>query len=265
MAFTMSDFLDRMFGYWKEISQETCDKLGEDAGLFVNAYCDGLEIDEQISKHYSESARQESLVAFEVPGVWKELYWMQFLFLASNYPIVMGRLRFNWEQIFRAYHVDTYAGLHPTDPHLPGTTVDKKHEWLLIQEQHNRLRWPEVIAPALRRFFASGQPEENESRCRSLWDRLNDFVHPSGQLREHLIGETALKLRDGFDEHLARQTLADAREVISLIWLAILYRFPRIVGSLRSDPHVFESFPQARQAMVSLAPVQPVTVGEPNR
>ena len=61
-----------------------------------------------------------------------------------------------------------------------------------------------------------------------------------------MIGDTPLKVRDGFDNGLAKATLADAKEVISLIWVCILSRFPTIIPSLKRDPHVFMAFPQAR-------------------
>ena len=132
---SVDDFLWQMFPYWRGIAKETCDKLGEEAGLFTMAYVDALELHGLVCQHYSQAEPRESLVAFELPGLWKELYWMQFLFWVSNYPVVLGRLRFNWEQIYRAYHADTYAVRNPTAPDLPGKTVDDKHEWLMRREE----------------------------------------------------------------------------------------------------------------------------------
>ena len=256
MTISADDFLWQMFPYWRGIAKETCEKLGEEADLFTMAYSDALDIHSYVCQHYSQAEQMESLVAFELPGLWKELYWMQFLFWASNYPVVMGRLRFNWEQIYRAYHADTYALRNPAAPDLPGKTVDGMHEWLMRQEEGNRLRWSDVIEPALARFFSGWPSGEARSVFKPLWDRLSGFVHPSGQLRELLIGETNLKVRDGFDEALAMSTLEDTRLVLDLIWVCIVDRFPKIVPSLKDDPHVFASFPRLR-AMLDPAETPP--------
>jgi hypothetical protein len=97
----------------------------------------------------------------------------------SNYPMVMGRLRFNWEQIYRANHADTYALRNPAAADLPGKSLDDKHEWLMRQEAENRLRWPEVFQPALASIFSGWSSEEVRDVFKPLWDRLSGFVHPS--------------------------------------------------------------------------------------
>jgi hypothetical protein len=128
-------------------------------------------------------------------------------------------------------------------------TAREKHEWLTQRENRNRLNWQNVIAPALSQLFAAGLPGEAESHFKPLWDRLNCCVHPSGELREKLVGESVLHALDAFDEGWAQETLADAADVFGLIWLAVLSRFPRAVPALLADPHTFRACPQLRRVL----------------
>jgi hypothetical protein len=177
----------------------------------------------------------------------KELHWLHVLFLSGNYPIVLSRLRFNWERLFRARYADTFVKENPGAPDVPGPTLDDKHDWLMQRE--DSLRWKTLMAPTLARLFAAGAPGEAEAHFRPLWDRLNRCVHPSGELREKLMGESILHARDAFDEAWARETLSDATEVFGLVWLAVLSRFPAAVPALLADPHTFKAIPQLRAVL----------------
>jgi hypothetical protein len=176
----------------------------------------------------------------------KELHWLHALFLCGNYRTVLSQLRFNWERIFRARYADSYTEEKPGAADGPGPTVGEKHDWLTQREE--QLRWP-FIALTLRRLFSAGVPGEAEALFKPLWDRLNRCVHPSGELREKLVGESVLHAVDAFNEGWARQTLADAEEVFGLIWLAVLSRFPRAVPALLADPNTFRACPQMRAVL----------------
>ena len=179
----------------------------------------------------------------------KELNWLHVLFLSGNYPIALSRLRFNWERVFRARYADACAEEKPNASDGPGPTVGEKHEWLRQREDRNRLNWGSFIAPALSQLFPAGAPGEAKSHFKPLWDRLNECVHPSGELREMLAGESGLHALDAFDEGWARQTLADAAEVFGLIWLAVLSRFPRAGPALLAAPDTFRACPQLRAVL----------------
>jgi hypothetical protein len=71
-------------------------------------------------------------------------------------------------------------------------------------------------------------------------------VHPSGDLRERLTGESALLFRNDFDEAWARETRTDALEVVALIFLAVLSRFPAALPALIADANTFQVCPQLR-------------------
>jgi hypothetical protein len=242
------NLLPFVFRQWSEVADETVRCLGnESASLFLYFHDDALAIVRAIQPDYSDEEREHSLVFIEFTGLLKELTSLHVLFLSGNYPIVLRELRFNWERLFRARYADAYAEDNPGARDGPGRTLGDKHAWLTQRE--DRLNWRTVIAPTLHRLFAAGAPAEVESLFKPLWDRLNRCVHPSGELREKLAGESVLHALYGFDEEWARETLADAAEVFGLIWLATLSRFPRAVPVLLAEPDTFGACPQLRAVL----------------
>jgi hypothetical protein len=244
----LQNVLSTVLGHWTNVAGDTIGGLGENAaGLFVNLSSDALDILKAIFDAYPEEERLHSLVFAEFTGLLNDLTTLQALFLGGKYRLVQSQLRFNWEQIFRARHADAYAEENPHAADPPGPTLHEKHVWLT--EREKKLRWDTVIAPALTRLFTAAVPTEIVSHFKLLWDRLNLCVHPSGQVREMLMGESALHARDAFDEAWAQQTHADALEVFSLLWLAVLSRFPGAVPALLADPHTFRACPSLRAVL----------------
>ena len=242
------DLLAMLFREWRKVADETVRCLGEEpASLFGYLYLETFDIHRAISASYADEVRQQSIVFIELIGLLKELNGLHVLFLSGNYPIVLSRLRFNWERLFRALYADTYAQENPDTGDGPGLTLDDKHNWLTQRE--DRLNWPRLIAQTLARLFAADAPGQVEGQFRPLWDRLCRCVHPSGDLREKLVGESVLHALDAFDEGWARETLADAAEVFGAIWLAVLSRFPAAVDPLLADPQAFRACPQAARRM----------------
>jgi hypothetical protein len=123
--------LSMLFGRWREIAEETCLRLGEESAfLFVRLYNDALDLHGAIGEAYPEEELLQSLVFAEFVGLLKELYGLHVLFVSGQDPLVVSRLRFNWERIFRARHADMFAQEKPGDTDSPGPTVGDKHDWL---------------------------------------------------------------------------------------------------------------------------------------
>jgi hypothetical protein len=242
------DLLSKLFVLWKQIAGETSRRLGnETADLFVYLYNDALNIQYAIDAAYPQEKQLLSLVLFDFMALLKELYWLHVLFVSGNYPIVLSRLRFNWERIFRARHADAYASENPGADDPPGPTVDDKHDWLTQRE--NKLNWRTLIVSTLSSLFTADSQEEIESQFKPLWDRLNACVHPSGDLREKLAGDSTLLAVDAFDEAWARETHRDTAEVFAVIWLAIMSRFPGAAPALLADATTFHVCPQLRSVL----------------
>ncbi len=236
----VDSFLATMFWHWRNVADQTVGELGEEtAGLFIKLASDAYDMHKAIVDTYSEAERLHSLVFAEFLGLWKELNWFQMHFLAGNYRLVLSQLRFNWDRLFRALHVDAYGEQNPTASDVPGRTLNEKHDWLMSRE--DRLNWRTLIAPTLARLFTAEEPGEIEAHFKPLWERLNHCVHATGQLRERMSGESGLLVQDAFDPDWARDTHADAVEVFEVIWLAILSRFPLAVPALLADPCAFKA------------------------
>ena len=160
-------------------------------------------------------------------GLFKEVYWFQLLFLAGNYPLLHRGLRFVWEMIFRAYYVDTYVRKSPDDPEPPGPTVDDKAEWL-AQHERKMFQWHKFMQPMLRRLLHQAKGTEIEEYYKALWDKLNEYVHPSKSLLDRMVVPvSSLLVRDSFDKEWASETIETATMIFDLVWLAVISRFPR--------------------------------------
>ena len=151
--------------------------------------------------------------------------------------MLLGRLRFIWELIFRALYADICE-------QESGPTVDDKHEWLAASE--NRMGWPNLMLPVLRQVFAQDDEKAIRDCFKPIWETLNGYVHPSATLREDLIEDSGLLFRDAFDENLASKSLHYASQVFDLLWLAMLWRFPKAKARLLADANAFKRSPRVR-------------------
>lgn len=247
-----NELLDTLFDHWRENAREAEKVLGaEKAHFFVDVYNDALNIGIALSDCYPD--KQElltSMVYADFMGLCKEIHWLELMFLAGNYPLLLSRLRYDWEMIFRALYADTYEKEKDTDPEPPGPTLDEKHEWLGKLEEQNRLNANTIIYPLLRQLLRANDPDEIEAYFRPLWKGLNAFVHPSATVRDRLVRESALLVRDGFDEELAKEALYYATEVFELIWLAVTALFPKTRPVLIADANTFRQCERLRHILV---------------
>jgi hypothetical protein len=242
-----TDLLGTIFDRWKGNAAFAEKVLGQEkASFFVDVYNDAFEVKSAISDAYPET-EQTSLICFDLFGLLKETHWLMVMFLAGNYPLLMSRLRFIWELIFRSLYVETYQQDSEREPSEPGPTLDDKHQWL--SENEEGLGWNNLILPLLKRMFSSENPKEIESEFKPIWDTLNGYVHPSTTVRGDLIEESMLLVRDAFDENLAKKAIEYATAVFEIVWLAVLARFPNAKTKLFSDPATFRHFPRLRAVL----------------
>src|SRR5262245_42366980 len=119
---------------------------------FLLSEADGLEMKFAIMKCYDQAALS-NLVYVQAWAMLKELKWLQFLFLAGNYPLVKSRLRFVWEAMYRAYYVEGQQ-----DPEIRALGPDDK---LALLECHRpRLDWTNCVGPVLRSILPGANSEE---------------------------------------------------------------------------------------------------------
>ena len=220
--------LGDQYKYLPEIAEETFRSLGkEQAGYFTSLANDWIDILSAILDVYSKDELFDSLLYIYFSGLFKEVYWFQLLFLAGNYPLLHRSLRFVWEMIFRAYYVDTYVRESPDDPEPPGPTIDHKAEWLGEYElKLGMYKWS-FVRGVLRRLLPQAKGTEIEKYYKSLWDKLNEYVHPSKALLHRMVVDVPGSLMtDSFDEDWASETIETATMIFDLVWLAVISRFP---------------------------------------
>ena len=219
--------LGEQYKHLREIAEETFRSLGKEwAGYFTRLFNDWIEIWGSIRDTYSEDELSDGLMYIYFSGLSKEVHWFQLLFLAGNYPLLHRSLRFVWEMIFRAYYVDTYVRKSPDDPEPPGPTVDDKVEWLARHERE-MFQWEKFMKPTLRRLLPQAKGAEIEEHYKSLWDKLNEYVHPSRALLDRMVVDVPGSLMtDRFDKGWALETIETATMIFDLVWLAVISRFP---------------------------------------
>lgn len=219
--------LGDQYKHLPEIAEETFSSLGEEqAGYFTSLANDWIDILSAILDTYSKDELPDSLMYIYFNGLFKEVYWFQLLFLTGNYPLLHRSLRFVWEMIFRAYNVDTYVRKSPSDPEPPGPTIDDKVEWL-AQHEREMFQWDRFVKPTLRRLLPQMEGTEMEVYYKSLWDKLNKYVHPSTALLYRMVVDVPGSLMtDSFDEDWAAEIIETATKIFDLVWLAVISRFP---------------------------------------
>jgi hypothetical protein len=211
-----------------KIAKETFRSLGqEQAGYFTNLSNDWLDILSVIHDTYPMDEFINSLVYIYFSALFKEVYWFQLLFLGGNYPLLHRSIRFVWEMIFRAYHVDTYKRESSNDPEPPGPTIDNKVEWLGKYERKKEMYKWSFVQRVLQQLLTRTKSTEIEKYYESLWHKLNEYVHPSKALLDRMaIGAPGSLMTDIFDEKWALETIETAIMIFDLVWLAVLTRFP---------------------------------------
>ena len=221
-----------------EIERQTQESLGEDGDFFVNVANDWIEINSALIDAYP-GEQGHTLVIHTFQGLFKEVCWFQFFFVSGNYPLLLSRLRFVWESVFRAYFAEHYPLGPPQSWPVPGPSPDDKFGWLENYERY--LNWDRCIEPTLRDVFTLADREQKvREYYLGLWQELHKYVHPSAYLAGKMIADSTLHLTDNFDEEWARETLNIASTVFDVLWLAILGHHPDAFDRLEQ---VFAGYP----------------------
>jgi hypothetical protein len=235
-SFTMNDkessYIREMCRRLAQIEQDTVVRLGEGKGcLFLNIYIDGLAINRAILDNYPDEERT-NLVLLTFWGLFKELSWFQFFFLAGNYPLLLSRLRHVWEPVFRAYFAESQGLIASASlGESPGPSVDDKVAWL--HRHGHQLRWDNCIKPALCQLFSSAEREDQvQQHYYDRWKTLRQYAHPSAYLMDRLFGPSDLHAIDNFDVEWALETIDVATDVFDLAWLTVLRMFPKAADRL---------------------------------
>lgn len=216
------------------IEQETMAVLGEEKGnFFVVVANDWIDITSAVSNAYP-GQQVIDLVMGTTSGLFKEVSWLHLHFIAGNYPLIMSRLRFIWESVFRAFYVEHFPlRKPPSDWTTPGTSPDDRLEWL--DKYESKLNWNTCYEPVLLHVFPpQAHDPEIISGFAGLYKHLHKYAHPSAYLTLLMVGDSALHATDAFDEEWARETIEIAVRVFDLVWMLVLAHHPAAFDQVKS-------------------------------
>ncbi len=161
------------------------------------------------------------MVFAEFQRIFKEIYWLQFLFLSGNYSVVCRNLRHDLEMMAQAYFIDR---------ELPCLSIDAKMDQMIEMENdkdERKFGWA-VVKPVLRDVLNCSE-EYSDRTFQSTWAYLNKHVHASAE-RTNLVADEdpASFVMDSFNSELAKVTLIVTDKVMDLVFAIVFTTFPRI-------------------------------------
>jgi hypothetical protein len=226
MSAIQPTWIEQHCAFFIPIERQTREALGEEVtAVFINAANDCVEVSAAVGKAYP-GEQSHSLVLLTLWGLFKEACWFHSFFVAGNYPLLLSRLRFVWESLFRAYFAEHYPMGPCTKWDSPGQETWDKLVWL--DEHGHMLNWDTCIEPVLRAVFPlAEQEQEVRDHYKELFKYLHRYAHSSAYLLDRMMDDSSLQVKDGFDETWARQTADIGEKVFDLVWMVVFAHFPK--------------------------------------
>lgn len=213
----LENSLDNLYENWREVRRETITQLGENEALKILDFHGNnwIDIIGWISSRYQRE-EQMNIVYFQFLRVFKEIFWLQFLFYTGNYSTAYRNLRYLWEMMSQAYFIDL---------NYPRLTLDEQFDEVRRIEQ-SMYGW-NVITDTLCRLL--NQPEgEIRAYFKPLWSELNKHIHPSAFQMDVVATEDFSSLiTDSFNKNLARSLIMTADKVFDITYAIIFNKFTK--------------------------------------
>lgn len=218
-------WIEQQCAHLVPIERQTIEILGEKkAAFFLNASNDSVRVGAAVYKAYPADTGFDLMLP-TLGELFKEARWFHTLFVAGNYSLLISRLRFIWESIFRAYFVEHYPMGDSREWPLPGQSNEEKLLWLEVHG--HKLNLKNCIKPVLLAVFPHAARDESIFKnCQDMFLYLHKYAHPSAYLLDRKMVKPALLFTDAFDEEWAMQTLDIGTRVFSLIWMAVFAHYP---------------------------------------
>jgi len=214
----LEKYLDTLYETWKSVRREAIARLGkEDAVHIINFHGNNsIDMTNWIMSKYSRR-EQMNIIFIQFQRLFKEIYWLQFLFHNANYPVIYRNLRYILEMMAQARYTDReYAGL----------TLDGQIEKMMATEE--RLYGWKLIKAVLRPLLNLDE-KDFEGRFKPMWIYLNKHIHPSAKQMDIIVEEDVSSLvTDSFNENLAKDALKVVDEIFDLIYVIVLKKFSRV-------------------------------------
>ena len=214
----LENTLDGLYEHLKSIRKETITDLGnKDALHIIDFHANNwIDIIGWISSKYN-GEEQMNIVIFQFHRLFKEIYWLQFLFHNGNYPMVYRNLRYILELISQAYYIDSK---------YPDLSLDEQIE--KTKEMEETIYGWNLVKSVLCEILNSNE-QSIRLNFKPLWDHLNKYVHPSVKQMDIVATEDFSSLvTDSFNENIAIDVLRTTNEIFDIVNMIIFKKFSRI-------------------------------------
>lgn len=213
----LEKYLDTLYEGWKPVRRETITYFGKDAFHIIDFQGNNwIDIISWIISKYSRE-EQMNISFIQFVRLFKEIYWLQFLFHTANYPLICRNLRYILEMISQAYYIER---------EYPGLTLDEQIEKMMEMEE--KIYGWGIIKTILPSILNSNE-EGFKDKFKPTWNYLNKHVHSSAKQMNVVIEEDFSSfVTDSFNENLAKDTLKLVDEIFDLIYVMVFEKFSRI-------------------------------------
>lgn len=214
----LETILDNLYPHWREIRRETIECFGDKEALkIIDFHANNwIDIVHWVSDEYPED-EQMNIVYIYWLRLFKEIYWLQFLFYTGNYQTAYRNLRYVLEMLCQAYYIDATH---------PDSTLDEQIDWARRTEEKGIFGWG-LVKRALC-ILIDKREEEIRLLFKPLWSNLNRHVHPSVIQMDAIAEEDFAGLvTDSFSESLAKELQEVTDKVMDIICAMVLKRFPK--------------------------------------
>ena len=213
----LENTLDELYEHLKSIRGETITHLGNKDALYIIDFHanNWIDIIRWISSKYDRE--EQKIVYFQFFRLFKEIYWLQFLFHNGNYPMIYRILRYILELISQAYYIDSK---------YPDLSLDEQIE--KTKEMEETIYGWNLVKSVLCEILNSNE-QSIRLNFKPLWDHLNKYVHPSVKQMDIVATEDFSSLvTDSFNENIAIDVLRTTNEIFDIVNMIIFKKFSRI-------------------------------------
>ena len=212
------DMFNNLYAQIESVRQEVFSKLGRDMSFHIISVEGGawIDINYWLFTEYPKEILS-NIVIIEYQRLFKEIYWLQYIFLSCNYPMIYRNLRYIWELLYKGHYILKNSG----STHLEGqlnelqTMENSKYGWKIIKK---------ILKSTL--LFDNHQIN---SEIRPLWNFLNIHVHPSVRQLDMIIDIDPRSLvTDSFNKELAMLSINIIDKVFDLLYASIFRQFEKI-------------------------------------
>ncbi len=121
--------IDGLYTHWKDVRRETIILLGKESSSHIADFHGNnwIDITSWIKSEYRKE-EQYNIINFQFNTIFKETYWIQFLFYTANYTMIYRNLRYDLEMMTQAHYIDNkYPNLSSELGWLVNKYIKKSH------------------------------------------------------------------------------------------------------------------------------------------